>query len=184
MNKIPDNQKISFVPHLLNHLDFAAQPPLILRQRIAQRAGLRQPFQMRHPGCKSFAHHFLKIAAGRVPFRHLEFRKRIRNAVDLNIASRCDVHGPRQRVWNLSEYSKHLLRSLEVELVRRELHPALVAHGLAGLNAKQHFLRVRVFMMQIMTVVCGHQRNSSLFRKPHELGIYALLDLQSLVLNL
>ncbi len=119
-----------------------------------------------------------------MPIRHLKFRERIRNAIDLHVATRRNIHCPLQRFRNFAEDSKHLVRRFEIELVRWKFHPALVAHRLAGLNAQQNFLGVRVFVMQVMAVVGRHQRNPGLFRKPHQMRIHTLLDLQSLILNL
>src|SRR6187401_3437121 len=53
VNEVPNDQKISFVPHFLNHLDFAGQPAFIFAERIRQRARLRQALQVRNARPKS-----------------------------------------------------------------------------------------------------------------------------------
>ena len=40
-----------------------------------------------------------------------------------------------------------------------KLHSVLIFHGLAGLDAKQDLMRLRVLAFQIVTVICGHKRN-------------------------
>ena len=79
---------------------------------------------------------------------------------------------------------RHLCRALEVKLIGLELHAVRIAHRFASLDTQQDFLRVRVFVMQIVTIVGRHQRNACLFRKPHQVRVDFLLDFQSLVLNL
>ena len=58
-----------------------------------------------------------------------------------------------------------------------------VAHRLARLDAEQDFLRARIGVRQVMAIVGRDQRNSRFLRKAHDLGIYALLDFQPLILN-
>ena len=45
---------------------------------------------------------------------------------------------------NFAEDLRHLFGGLEEKLVGGKFHALRVAHGLAGLNAQQHFLRVGV----------------------------------------
>jgi hypothetical protein len=74
-------------------------------------------------------------------------------------------------------------RSLEVKLVGLEFHPVRVVHGLAGLDAEQHFLGVSVVVMQIVAIVGGDERDAGFLREPHQVGVYFLFDLKPLVLN-
>ena len=104
--------------------------------------------------------------------------------LDFHVAALRDVHGAAQRIRHFPEHLRHLRRGLEIKLVGRELHAMRVAHGLAGLNAQQDFLRVRVVVMQIVAIVGGHQRNSGFFRQPHQFRVHAFLDFQPLILNL
>ena len=87
----------------------------------------------------------------------------MRNSLHLHIASRCNIHCSPQRFRNLAKHPRHFRRSLEIKLVRRELHAVCVAHRLAGLNAQQNFLCVGIFVMQVVAIVRGHQRNPSFF---------------------
>src|SRR5262249_26134031 len=107
----------------------------------------------------------------------LEFRKRIRDSLDLHIAAIRNVHRSAQRLWNLAEYAHHFFGRLEIELIGLKLHSMLVAHGLAGLDAEQNLLSVSIGVMQVVAVVCSHQRNSGFFRQSNEVAIYAFLDL-------
>ena len=115
---------------------------------------------------------------------NLELRERVCNALHFHIAACGDVHGAPQHIRDLAENGGHFFRGLKIKLIRCKLHAVRIAHGLAGLNAQQHFLCVRVIMMQIVAVVRCHQRNACFLRKPYQMRIYLLLDFQSLVLNL
>jgi hypothetical protein len=119
-----------------------------------------------------------------MPFRHSKFRERIRNPVDLHVAAMRDVDGPAERVRYFTKHPRHLFRGLEIKLVRLKLHAVRVAHGLAGLNTEQHFLSVRVVMVQIVAIVRGDQRNPGFLGQPHDFRIHALVDFQVLILNL
>ena len=44
------------------------------------------------------------------------------------------------------------------EFVGRELHPVLIVHGLADLDAHQHILHPGILFAQIMVIVGNHQR--------------------------
>src|ERR1700730_19095338 len=115
---------------------------------------------------------------------HLEFRKRIRNALDLDVAALRDVHRAAERVRQLAKDLRHLSGGLEIKLVRRKLHATLIAHGLPGLDAQQHFLSMRVVVVEVVTIISRNQGDAGLFRKPDQFAVYALFDLQALVLNL
>src|ERR1700730_2808240 len=100
-----------------------------------------------------------------MPFSSFELRERIGDALDFDVAARSNVHGAAQRLGKLAENLGHFDSALEVKLVGLELHAIRVAHGLAGLDAEQHFLGVSVFVMKVMTIVGGDERNTGLFRK-------------------
>ncbi len=106
------------------------------------------------------------------------------DALDFHVASRSDVHGAAQSLGQFAEDQGHLCRRLEIELIRRKLHAVRIAHSLAGLNAEQDVLRVGVFVMDVVAIVRGYQRNSGFFRQAHQFAVYAFLDLEALILNL
>src|SRR4029077_19445851 len=89
------------------------------------------------------------------------------NALDSNMASMRDVHRSAERVRQFAEHLRHLSRRLEVKLVSGKLHAMRVAHGLAGLDAQQDILGMRVVVMQVVAIVRGYQRDASFFREAH-----------------
>src|SRR5205807_5654101 len=153
-------------------------------QRISQKALLRLTLELRDASRESFAYYGFKITRRSMPFRNFELRERIRDALHFDVAARSDVHRAAQRLRNLAKNLGHLRRALEVKLVGLKLHAIRVSHGLAGLDAEQHFLGVCVVVMEVMTIVGGHERDAGLLRKPDEFAIHIFLDGQSLVLNL
>ena len=56
VNKIPNDQEVAFVPHLLNHFDFGGQPALVFGQRIPQKTLLRQALELWNACGESFAY--------------------------------------------------------------------------------------------------------------------------------
>ncbi len=56
VNKIPHDQEVALVAHLLNHFDFGREPALVFGQRIPQKALLRLTLELRNAGGKPFAH--------------------------------------------------------------------------------------------------------------------------------
>src|SRR5271157_614952 len=183
MDEIPDDQEVALVVHLLDHFDFGGEAALVLGEGIAQRALLGQAFEVRNALGKAFAGHFFKIAAGRVAFGNFKFGKRVGNVLDLDVASRGDIHGAAERVGNFAEDLGHFLGGLEVELVGGEFHAMRVAHGFAGLDAEQHFLGVRIFVVQIVAIVGDNQGDAGFLGEANQFAVDALFDLQALILN-
>ena len=72
---------------------------------------------------------------------------------------------------NVGEQLAHLRRRLHVELVGEELHPARVLHGLAGADAEQHVVRLRVALGEVVRVVGRDQRVAELARDLDEAAV-------------
>ena len=119
-----------------------------------------------------------------MPVRNRKRRKWVGNRRDLHVAAAGDIHGAAECLGNLAKHACHLRGCLKIKLIRRELHAPFIAHGLAGLNAQQDFLRVGIVVMQIVAVVRRYQRNSGLLRQSHQIRVHALLDFEALILNL
>src|SRR5437588_10279624 len=183
VNEIPDDQEVALVAHLLDHFDLGGESALVLGQRIAQKTVLRLALDLRNAGGESLARNRFKIARGGMPFRNFELRERIGNTLDFDVAARSDVHSAAQAFGKLAENLRHLHSAFEVKLVGSEFHAIRVAHGLAGLDAEQHVLGVSVFVMKVMTIVGGDERNSALFRKTDQFAVDIFFDRQPLILN-
>ena len=78
----------------------------------------------------------------------------------------------------------HLIRRLNVELLRVELEPLRVVHRVCRLHTQQHLVRARVPVLDVVRVVCRHQRNAQVLLQPeHGLG-HRLVGPQPMVLDL
>ncbi len=69
----------------------------------------------------------------------------------------------------------HLLRRLQVELVRREPHTLPVFQRFAGLNAEKHLMGLCVLAINVMTIIGGDQRDGKLPAQCEEPAVDLLL---------
>ena len=182
-HEVPDDQEVAGVAHLHDHLDFILQALFVFRERAPQPALLGERFEIRQARGESFARDALEITIHRVALRHLEFGEGIAHRLDAHVAAFGDGRGAFERVRQFAEDLGHLLGGLEIKLIGGKAHALGIRHGLAGLNAEQHFLRAGVGAREVMAIVGGHQGNAALAREAHELAIHGPIDLQALVLN-
>ena len=182
-NEIPDDQEVACVAHLLNHANFVGQARFIFGQSFSQQALLGARFEDWHAGRKTFPHDRLEMAIDRTALGNLKFGKRILHGIDFDVAAPGNRHGALQRVRNFAEDLRHFLRRLEEELVGGKFHAMRIAHRLAGLNAEQDFLSVRIGVCQIVAIVRGDEGNSGFTREADDFRIDALFDFQSLILD-
>jgi hypothetical protein len=59
-----------------------------------------------------------------------------------------------------------------------------IAHGLAGLDAEQDFLRVSIVVVQVVAIIGGDERNAGFFGQANELRVDTFFDGKALILNL
>ncbi len=79
---------------------------------------------------------------------------------------------------------RHLVRRLDVELVRIELEPLRIVHRPGRLHAQQDLVRPAVLILDIVRVVRRNQRNVQVLLHPeHRLG-HRLIRPQPVVLHL
>ena len=182
-NEVPHDQEVAGEAHLLDHLDFLGEAGLVGGKRLSQATILLERLEMGQAGGEAFADHLFEVTLERVSLGYLEFWEWVADALDLHVTPLGDGGGTLDRVGQLAENLSHLRSGLEVELVSGKLHALRVAHRLAGLDAKQHFLSAGVGLGQIVTVVGGYQRNAGLAREAHHLLIDALFDFYALVLH-
>src|ERR1700730_14292439 len=67
MNKIPHDQEVALVAHILDHLDLKRQTALVFGKTVSQQALFRQALQVRNACRKSFTYHHLEITPGVCP---------------------------------------------------------------------------------------------------------------------
>ncbi len=57
----------------------------------------------------------------------------------------------------MAEGPRHFLRRFEIKLIGGKAEAIGVGHGLAGLDAEQHFVGLGLVLIKIVTVIGGHQ---------------------------
>ena len=150
IDDVGHHQEVAGKPHLHQDVDLVFQALPVVRLRGPGMGGggrqaLLQPFpgQPGHEGL-----HALPLGGG-------VDREMIGAQLQGDIAAGRDLPRGRQHL-GIGEDPGHLLRALEIELVRLELHAARGVHGLAGLDAQQDVVGPGVFGLQVVHVVGGH----------------------------
>ncbi len=166
-DKVPHDHEVAGKLHLLDAVDLALQPRLVLRNRLAQNPAR---FQVRHrrfaPLPPTRAAHLLEVAVDRLAFRHIELRKRILHLRQLERAALRKLHRARADLRCILKQPLHLLRALDVELLRVELEALRIVHRVRGLHAQQHLVRARVLVLDVVRVVRRNQRNVQVLLQP------------------
>ena len=166
-DEVPHDQEVPRVLHLLDHVDLVREPALVLVDRVTQHACRCQMLQPRQPLAKPFAGHVLEVAVERKPGRHIEVRQVILSLRQDDVAALGDANGVRERLREVLERLGHLLRRLQEELLRVVPQPLRIAERLAGADAQQDVVRVRVARAQVVHVVGADERQArGLARSP------------------
>src|SRR5258708_590649 len=132
---------------------------------------------------KAFTGHLLKVTVESEARRDLKFRKRIVDLVQLEVATLGDGQSARQQVFAFAEDAAHLVGALYEELVAVKLQAVGVMNRLAGLDADQNVLRMRIVLAEIVAVIGRHHGDAKLFFQMKQVGLDAVLFRQSLVLD-
>src|ERR1700693_2758786 len=83
-----------------------------------------------------------------------------------------------------SECGAHLLRRLQVVLLRGEAPPVRVVEAGAGLKAQQHVVRLRVMAVDVVQVVGGAETEAELLAKFRERHVDRVLPVYPVSLHL
>ncbi len=132
------------VLHLLDHLDFIAEAPLVLVDRFLEEPGGREALQSWQPVRESLAHDVLEIVVEGETGRDVEVGQVIGRARQIDVAALGNSSRVRQRVGKVLEDVRHFLGSLQVELVAVVPQALGVVDRLAGSDAEQHVVRLEV----------------------------------------
>ena len=95
--------------------------------------------------------------------------------LEFHVAPFRNLLRPVYGVRYLFKQGAHFLFALDIELFRLHPHALVVRERFAGLNAHQHFLGVRVLLLQIVAVVGRNQRNVHLPRQGNQPRQYGFL---------
>ncbi len=118
------------------------------------------------------------------PSGHVEVRKWIADFFQPHIAAFRDSQGAGEHVRRVFEDALHFVMTLDEKFRALELHAIGVLNRLAGLDAQHHVLGVSVVLAEIVAVVGRHHGKAKIFFQAEQVGMDAMLLLQTLVLNL
>ncbi len=125
-----------------------------------------------------------QIAVGGMPGRNVEMRKVISLESEIEVAHLGDADRVRQRFRHLAEDPRHLLGSLEIELIRFRLEPLRIAQRGVCLHADEQFLGGRIAFVAVVNVVRRHQWQVEFAGERDQLPVGLDLLLDPVVLNL
>jgi len=103
--------------------------------------------------------------------------------IERDIAALGDCHRVFYSPWEILEIGNHLLFGFEIKLVRPKTEAIAIVDRLAGLHAQQHIVSTHVRLIQIMTVVAGHQRDTELGTHFAQSCIDDILNVDTVVLH-
>ena len=159
-DKVPDNEIVVYITHAADDADLVFQPVGVFFWFI----GIPLP--------EAVIAKLPEIALVGIPFRHREGGQMVFMKGKFQIAAVCNFYRIFKGLVKSREQGAKLLLAFDVEFLGLELHPVLVVHGFAGLDAQQHVLHFGIGPTQIMGVVGDHQRQPRLPRKT----LNALID--------
>ena len=173
VHEVGDDEEVVGEPHLLDHvlLVFQLIPVFVIVPIPLPVAVVAELFQ---------------IGKAVVPLRQLEFRQVVLAEGELQIAHIGDPGRVLQGVLVDvgGKQGRHLLLAAEVEVPGLVAHPVLVVDGLAGLDAQQHVVGLRVLLPEVVGVVGAHHGQPRLLVEPEDALIHDLLVPDAVVLEL
>ena len=140
---------------------------------------------LRHPGREALAQPRVDLLAQPgvlgVAGRHRHPRHEVGALGERRLAALGDEQRVVAGLRELRPQRAHLLRALEVEVLRVELEAARVGHRLAGLHAQQHLVGAGVLGARVVQVVGRDERDRQVLREPDEVLLGPALDLDAVV---
>ena len=144
IDKIPYDQKIIDVAHLLNDGQFVIK----LRQKLLMRIGITAE--------QSLMAELIEICPRIVPVGHIKMRQLRHTELDFHMTSVRDLLRILQSLQRIREQLLHFLFRLDIVLPALIAHTILIRKLLSGLNAEQDIVRLPVLRIGIMHVICSH----------------------------
>ena len=172
VDEVPDDQEVVGEPHLADRLQLELEP-------LAQLGG-----HLAVAPLEPLLAELDEIAEGVAAVRDGVVGQVDLAELDLDVAALRDLERPPHRVLVAGEVERHLLRALEIELVRVEFPVVRVLQRVPGLDAEERLVRVGVGGGEVMDVARRDEREPCLGGQLDELRVDALLDVEAGVLEL
>ena len=171
-DKVPYNEKIIHISHILYGAKFISQPVFQLLRRFT--IALTQ----------SFVAELLQIFPRSKSIRHIIFRQLCHSELDLHQAAVCNLLSIIQRLKGIWEKLLHLLRGFHIILPALIAHSVLIRKLFPRLDAQQNIMRLFILSESIMNIVGRHQFNPCLLRHFEKLLVHQRLFWDTVVLKL
>ena len=183
-DEVPDDQEVAGILHPLDHVDLVREAPLVLVDRVAERARRGQLLQPRQALLEPLSRHVLEVVVEREWRRDLEVRQEVLTLGQRDVAPFGNPHGVRERLGEVLERRGHLLRVLQEELPRLVAEPLGVAERLARADAQQDVVGMGVGVAQIVHVVGAHELELEIPRHAGQAAVDRPLLLDAMPLHL
>ena len=172
MHIVPDDQEVIDIAHALNDAELVIQPLLCIL--AVGRVALPKTFFAKPAKvCRRVA-----FALGQRVFGQMDGFE-----IEFHMAALGDLYGVFDGVVQLGKDPAHFLLGFDIHLIGFHAHAILVGQRLAGLDAHEDFLRLRVLALHIMAVVGGDKPQIHLSGQTDEGGQHALLIGEAVILN-
>ena len=165
-DEVADDQEVVREPHLADRLELEAKPLVELRRR--------RPVPLDEP-LLALVDQLVECVA---PLGEREPGEQDPAELDLDVAPLRDLEAPAHRLLVPREVERHLGRRLEIELVRLEPPAVRVLQRVAGLDAEQRLVRVRIGGVEVVHVPRRHEWQATLRRELGERLQDRLLDVE------
>ena len=172
MDEVPDDQEVVGEAHLLDRLQLELEPLAQLGRHLVV-----APLE-------ALLAQLEQVVEGVAALRRRVLRQVDGAELEADVAALRDLERAPHRVLVPREVERHLVGGLEIELVRVEAPAVRVLERVAGLDAEERLVRVRVLGRQVVDVAGGDERQLRLGGELDELGVDALLDVEAGVLQL
>ena len=172
VDEVGDNEKVVGKAHLLDHVQLIVQLGVVVRVPAAVAPG------------EALLAQAADIRLGRLVCGHPEFRQVVLAEGELQIAEVRDALRVGEGLRIAAEEGLHLLRGAEVEVLGLVAHPLLVLHQLAGLDAEEDVVALRVLGGEVVAVVGTDQGDARLLVDAEEGLVHHRLVPDAVVLEL
>ena len=172
VDEVIDDEIVVGVPHLGDDPDLVVKA---VPQLLGDTAGI--------PALQTFAAELFEILLVFHSVRCFEIRQLGLAVMEIEAALLRDAVGIFTGFRHHGEQIVHLVGAFYIELVCLEFHAVGIRDGLAGLDAQQNALHLRIFPGQVMGIVGGDQRDTGFPGKADQLGQDNIVLFQAVILQ-
>src|SRR2546422_2736933 len=133
---------------------------------------------------ESFADNMLEVIVERESGRHVEVRQVVLAFAERHVAAVGDADRVGERVREILEDLRHLLRCFQEELPRLVAQPLRIAESFARADAQQDVMWMRVAVAQVVDVVGADEAQAEILRNRRDAAVDDALLLDAVPLHL